>query len=185
MNNIMISNMVCRHCIAAVEGALAKADIPYQNVEIGKVTLMQPLDAEQQERLDAELQALGFQRIENDGQAIVESAKIAVRHHVRDERECRLKLSACIESQVGLPYPTVSRLFSQYEGRTLENYHQAQKIERVKEMLQQGRHSLEEIAHIVDYSSAAHLSRRFKEITGMTPTDYIKLQLTRTPLDEV
>ena len=54
---------------------------------------------------------------------------------------CRFKLSSCIEKQLGLPYPNVSRIFSRLEGRTLEKYHIAQKVERVKELLQGGEHT--------------------------------------------
>lgn len=177
--------MVCRHCVAAVEGALKKAGIGYEAVEIGKVYLKDALTAEQTAVLDAELTTLGFRRIDSDEEAIVEAAKHAVMHHVRDEAECRLKLSACIELQLGMSYASVSRLFSQHEGRTIEKYHQAQKVERVKELLQQGRRSLDEIADVVGYSSGAHLSRRFKEVTGMTPSEYVRIQPPRISLDKI
>lgn len=182
---VVISNMVCRHCVAAVEGALQRAGIAYDAVEIGKVYLGKQLTADETRLLDAELGPLGFRRIDSDEEAIVEAAKRAVMHHVRDEAECRLKLSACIEAQLGMSYAAVSRLFSQHEGRTIEKYHQAQKVERVKELLQQGHRSLDEIADIVGYSSGAHLSRRFKDVTGMTPTEYMKLQPPRISLDKI
>lgn len=182
---VIISDMVCRHCVAAVEGAFERAHVPYEAVEIGKVYLKHPLNDAEKTALDAELAPLGFSRVDSDEAAIVEAAKHAVMHHVRDEAECRLKLSACIESQLGMSYAAVSRLFSQHEGRTIEKYHQAQKVERVKELLQQGRRSLDEIADIVGYSSGAHLSRRFKDVTGMTPSEYVRLQPPRISLDKV
>lgn len=182
---VIISDMVCRHCVAAVEGALDRAGIPYEAVEIGKIYLKTPLTADEAAVLDAELEPLGFHRIDSDEEAIVQSAKLAVMHHVRDESDCRLKLSACIEARLGMSYAAVSRLFSQREGRTIEKYHQAQKVERVKELLQQGHRSLDEIADIVGYSSGAHLSRRFKDITGMTPTEYVRLQPPRISLDKI
>lgn len=183
--SVIISDMVCRHCVSAVKGALDRTGIGYEAVEIGKVYLKSALTAAQTATLDAELAALGFRRIDSDEDAIVEAAKHAVMHHVRDEAECRLKLSACIEAQLGMSYAAVSRLFSQHEGRTIEKYHQAQKVERVKELLQQGRRSLDEIAEIVGYSSGAHLSRRFKDVTGMTPSEYVRIQPPRISLDEV
>jgi AraC-like DNA-binding protein len=67
----------------------------------------------------------------------------------------------------------------------LEKYHIAQKVERVKELLQGGEHTLEEIADMAGYSSAAHLSRQFKVVTGMSPTRFIQTSGTRKPLNEI
>lgn len=182
---IVIKNMVCRHCVAALEEALRRLDIAYRKVEIGYADLVGSPSAATIDKLDKELQLLGFERLESPEQALVERAKIAVMHHVRDEAECKLKLSACIEEQVGVAFDTVSRLFSQLEGRTIEKYHIAQKVEHVKELLAYGGRNLEEIADITGYSSASHLSRQFKTVTGLTPTEYINGSCRRISLDKV
>lgn len=182
---IMIKNMVCRHCVAAVCATLDRLAIPYSNVEFGLADIVGNLDVDQLALLDAALVSDGFERLDNPSQALVERAKLAVIHHVRDEKECRLKLSACIEEQVGVSFDTVSRLFSQLEGRTIEKYHIAQKVELVKELIVYADHSLEEIADIVGYSSAAHLSRQFKAVTGLTPSAFQKQNPRRRPLNEV
>ena len=59
-----------------------------------------------------------------------------------------------------------------------------QKIERVKELLLDGELNVSEIAYRTGYSSVAHLSRQFKEITGMTPSDF-RRDGHRLPLNEV
>lgn len=105
---------------------------------------------------------------------ILERAKAAVRNHVRTEAECKLKLSACLEVQLGVSFDSVSRLFSQLEGRTIEKYHIEQKVDRIKELLLEGRMTIAAIADVTGYSSAAHLSRQFKSVTGMTPTAFIR-----------
>ena len=43
----------------------------------------------------------------------------------------------------------------------------------MKELIDERTHTLAEIADIAGYSSVAHLSRQFKDTTGMTPTQYI------------
>ncbi|MCM1066566.1 MAG: AraC family transcriptional regulator [Muribaculaceae bacterium] len=182
---VEIKNMVCRHCVTALENVLRKLDIPFRKVEIGYVDFVNRPTPAQLLSLDGELSGLGFERIENMEQSLVERAKLAVMHHVRDEAECKLKLSACIEEQVGVPFDTISRIFSQLEGRTIEKYHIAQKVERVKELLAYGGRTLEEIADITGYSSAAHLSRQFKAVTGLTPTAYISGERARKSLDKV
>lgn len=109
-----------------------------------------------------------------DDLLIVARAKEAIRHHVRDEIECKYKLSACIEDQVGVHFDTVSRIFSRVEGQTVEHYHIAQRVEYVKELIQRGGLLLEVIAEMTGFSSGAHLSRQFKAVTGETPSAYAR-----------
>lgn len=180
-----IKNMVCRHCVAAVSKILADCDIDARGVEIGSVTVAEKLDAPTLARFKSALAEEGFELISDYNMEVVEMVKHAVMHHVRDEQECKLKLSACVEEQIGLNYDTVSRIFSHLEGRTIEKYHIAQKVERVKELLKEGGRSLDEIADIVGYSSAAHLSRQFKSVTGLTPTMFAQNNMPRKPLDKV
>ncbi|MDE6135803.1 MAG: AraC family transcriptional regulator, partial [Muribaculaceae bacterium] len=95
-------------------------------------------------------------------------------------------LSACIEEHLGQSYDTLSRLFSQREGRTIEKYHIALKIDYVKELLSLRNMTLAEIADMTGYSGAAHLSRQFKAVTGMTPGEYVRnASFARTPLTEL
>lgn len=182
---IEIKNMVCRHCVGALEGALSDLGLTPLSVGIGYADFGRQLTKAELKVLDKALGELGFGRIDSPEQALVERAKRAVMHHVRDEAECKFKLSACIEEQVGTPFDTISRIFSQLEGRTIEKYHIAQKVERVKELLSYGGRTLDVIADMTGYSSAAHLSRQFKAVTGLTPTQYVRSCRQRTSLDEV
>ena len=53
------------------------------------------------------------------------------------------------------------------------------KIERIKELIIFGEHTLSEIAYMLHYSSVAHLSAQFKKATGLTPTHFKKLKEKR------
>lgn len=186
MTSLNIKNMVCRHCVAAVRGALENLGLDVADVRLGSATLAghAPDEATLAE-IDAVLAALGFGRITDSAALLVEKVKQAVLHHVRDEQECRLNLSACIERRTGMNYDQLSRVFSATEGRTIEKYHMAQKIERVKELLGYGELTLSEIAWRTGFSGASHLSRRFKEATGMTPTQYVRSGAARRDIGEV
>ena len=59
---------------------------------------------------------------------------------------------------------------------TIEKYFIKLKIEKVKELIQLKRHSFSDIGHLLDYSSVNHLSRQFKEVEGMSMTDYKKTE---------
>lgn len=116
---------------------------------------------------------------------LVEKIKRAVIEHVRQPGECRLNLSACLERHIGATYDTMSRVFSAHEGRTLEKYQMAQRVEWVKELLGYGQYTISEIADMTGYSSTAHLSRQFKSVTGLTPTEYLRTSMERRGLNEV
>jgi AraC-like DNA-binding protein len=72
-------------------------------------------------------------------------------------------------------YSSTSKLFSEVEGITIEQFFILQKIEKVKEWLIYNELSLSEIAFRLGYSSTQHLSSQFKKLTGMTPTKFKSL----------
>ena len=69
----------------------------------------------------------------------------------------------------------MSKLFSEIEGKTIEHYTIQQRIERVKELLIYNELTLSQISYELDYSSPQHLSRQFKQITGLTATVFKKI----------
>lgn len=184
---IMIKNMVCRHCIRAVETILDKLGIENAETMLGVVRIpdkeFQKISLEQ---LDTELEADGFERIVDRNAMIVENIKKIIIRHVRIERDCPLNLSACLEKHMDITYDTASRIFSAQEGRTIEKYFIAQKIELVKELMGYNQMSISEIADLTGYSSVSHLSRQFKEMTGLTPSQYLRQGLNdRCPITQV
>ena len=94
------------------------------------------------------------------------------------------KLSEYLSARLGRDFKSLSRIFSETEGRTIENYAIMQKIERVKELLLDGQLTVSEIAWQTGYSSVGHLSRQFKDVTGMTPSEF-RVDGHRLPLNEV
>jgi len=95
-------------------------------------------------------------------------------------------LSKWISEKLNRDYSAVSKLFSQKENVTLEQYFILQKIERVKEMLLYDEFSLTEISGKLGYKSVQHLSSQFKNVTGFTPSGFKKLKVkNRIPLDKI
>ena len=93
-------------------------------------------------------------------------------HH--QDNELKTNLSHYLSQQLGQDYNTLSNLFSEVEGKTIEHYFITQKIERVKELLIYDELTLSEIAMQLNYSDVAHLSNQFKKRTGFTPTQFKK-----------
>lgn len=186
MIELRVRNMVCRHCVEALEGVLSRLGLEAESVTLGGAVLKaDSLPEDVLVALDRELQEQGFSRVSNPEELLVERVKLAVLHHVRDEQECRLKLSACVEEYIGQSYEAASRIFSQRQGRTIEKYAIALRVEWVKELLAAGYERLSDVAWRTGYSSVAHLSRQFKAVTGLTPTQYMASGYPRRSLGEV
>lgn len=168
---LRIRNMVCRHCVTTVRNALTAAGFDVVDVGLGRAVVA--CDTRDLPRIDAILEDNDFERITDPDDALVDDIKHAVIEHVRNSSECRLNLSACLADHLSVSYDHASRVFSRVEGRTIEKYQILQKVEYVKELLEEHTLPLAEIADRAGYSSTAHLSRQFKEVTGMTPTQYI------------
>ena len=91
---------------------------------------------------------------------------------IQDEEYPQTNYSAYLSSKLQYDYTYLAGIFSSEKGTTLERFIIMHKIEKVKEMLDNGEFSLTEIAFKLQYSSVAHLSNQFKKVTGVTASDY-------------
>jgi len=100
--------------------------------------------------------------------------------------EEHFSISEYLSNALHKDYSYISRLFSEVEGITVEQFFILQKIEKVKEWLVYGELNLSEISFRLGYSSVAHISAQFKKITGLTPSHFKKLgNPQRKSLDEL
>lgn len=65
-----------------------------------------------------------------------------------------------------------SHLFKQSLGTAPYQYLLQQRIERAKQLLKQSNHSIIDIAFLSGFNSHSHLSKQFRQLTGMTPKAY-------------
>lgn len=182
-----IKNMVCNRCIMAVEHVLTRLHLTPLYVELGKVVVQEEPSAELRARLRTELEALGFELLDDRRMQLIEQVRTAVVElvHYRNNG-LRVNLSDYLAEHLHHDYSALSKLFSEVTGTTIEKYFIAQKIERVKELLVYDELSLGEIADLLNYSSTAHLSAQFKSVTGMTPSRFKQEKRNlRRPLDAV
>jgi AraC-like DNA-binding protein len=171
-----------------VEAELNKLGLHPTNVELGEVEIeAENLSPEKHTEVAEALQRAGFALLDDRKSRLIEGIKatvIQMVHH--DSQPPREKYSEVISGALHHDYSGLSRLFSETEGITIEQYIIGQKIERVKELMTYDELSLSQIAWQLGYSSVAHLSAQFKKVTGMTPTAFKSLRSGgRKPLDEV
>ena len=166
--------MVCHRCKLAVENELTKLNLHPQKIELGEVIIKEDaLSKEQKEMLAHNLQQLGFELLDDKKQKLIEQIKTFIIELVHYNKEqTRKNFSALIAAQLHHDYSYLSKLFSETEGFTIEQFIINQKIEKVKELLVYDEKSLSEIAFETGYSSVAHLSSQFKKVTGLTPTQF-------------
>lgn len=67
-----------------------------------------------------------------------------------------------------------SKLFKEETGTSFAEYLALIRIRQAKEQLLLTRNNLNEIAQSVGYSNGLYLSRKFKELTGLSPRHYVK-----------
>lgn len=164
--------MVCQRCKLAVENELKKLGLHPLKTELGEVLIKEDaLSNEQQLKLSENLKILGFELLDNKRKKIIEQIKTLIINTVHYSNEQPQKnYSAFIAEKLHHDYSYLSKLFSETESITIEQFIINQKIEKVKELLVYDEKSLSEIAYETGYSSVAHLSAQFKKITGQTPT---------------
>jgi len=184
---IHIKNMVCPRCIASVIESLKQVDIPYSSVELGRVILHSSLTADKKIQLDLDLKLRGFELLEDRKSLLISQIKnILIVQIQHSEYSITENYSTFISEKLSHEYTSLSRLFSQVEGITIEKYINKLKIERVKELIFYNEKSLSEIAELLSYSSVAYLSSQFKKETGMTSSEFRNQTKTaRKSLDQL
>jgi AraC family transcriptional regulator len=177
--------MVCNRCIMVVKDILKKNGVQPVSVMLGDAELDQPPTVQQLQNISADLQAVGFEILEDQKKKLTEQIKNIITREVgKNDRDNNF--SEILSSTLHKDYSYLSKLFSEAEGITIEKYIIDQKIEKVKELLAYDELSLSEIAFKLDYSSVAHLSSQFKKTTGFSPSNFRKLKdHHRRPLDEL
>ena len=182
-----IKNMVCDRCILVVREVLCRCGVEPVRVALGEAVVQGPLDGRTLSDVRQQLEALGFELLEEPRQVLLERMKRAVIEWVRTVQDRPAeRFSTYLEGRLGREYSALSKLFSEACGTTLEKYLIAQRIERVKELLAYGDLTVSEIADKLRYSSVAHLSAQFRAQTGMSPTEFRRLKgRGLKPLDEV
>lgn len=145
-----------------------------KSVALGEVELEeQTLSPGQLNAIGQMLKETGFELLLDKNSQTLEAIKTAIIeliHHDNDETS--IKHSEYLAQRLGKDYYQLSRLFSESEGTTIEQFIILQKIERVKELLSYGEQTLSDIAFHLGYSSVAALSSQFKKVVGITPTAF-------------
>ena len=171
--------MVCSRCKLVVKSELEKLGLYPISVELGEVALQNDMTKYQEETLIKQFKTLGFEWIDDKKSIAIDKIKTLIIDLVQNKNnELNINLSDYLSTNLHQDYNTLSHLFSEVTGTTIEKYFINQKIEKVKELITYDELSLSEIAFRLNYSSVAYLSNQFKKVTGFSPT-YFKQSKSR------
>ena len=172
---LLIKNMVCPRCILAAKEILVSEGITVKSISLGDAEIEEELTEEQRLSIARKLQNIGFELLDDPRSQMVEQIRIAVQQWVRMDEE-RPKLSDYLSHHLNKDYSILSKLFSEVRGVTIERFSIMHRIEYAKELLCYSQLSTSEIAYRLGYSSPAHLSSQFKQVTGMPPKEFRELE---------
>lgn len=181
-----IKNMVCTCCTEILEKKITEADFAIKHIDLGELTLTEPISDKEYQRLVKVVQKNGFEIINDQGSKTVEELKQLILQLIRTNVELKGKLSDYLAKSLSKDYQYLSRLFSNVEGKSIERFYILQKIERAKELIVYGEHNLTEIAYELGYSSQQHFSRQFKTETGLSPSHFKEVKENkRISIDQI
>ena len=173
---LSITNMVCPRCVRVVQRELERAGLVVEAVALGGANVRtadgSPVDESVAEQA---LQAYGFALVNDPRDQLVEQVKalvVEIIHYTPAELQPSHNYSYLISERLGRSYAYLSHQFSVREGLTLEKYIIRQKVERAKELLSYQDAKVTEVATRLGYSSTAHLTNQFRQVTGMSPSDF-------------
>ncbi len=184
---LIIKYMVSIRCKMVVKAALKKLGLHSVFVTLGEVEVLEDITTEQRELLRVALLKSGLVLMDDKRAMLIEKIKAVIIEmvHYTDELP-RFNFSNFLSEKLGYNYTHLSNLFSETEGTTIEHYILLHKIERVKELILYDELNLTEISYKLNYSSVSHLSRQFKQITGLTPSFFKSLKVKRrNPLEDL
>jgi len=174
---VYIKNMVCSRCKMVVKSELEKLGLQLLSVDLGEVEVVSPITESQKQEIAGRLKSFGFELIDDKKSKTIEKIKTLIIELIYNQNnELSINLSEFLSQKLAVDYASLSNLFSEVEGTTIEKYFILQKIERVKEFLMYDEMSLSEIAFLLNYSSVGYLSNQFKKITGLTPSHFKQLK---------
>lgn len=170
-----IKNMVCSRCLKVIKHELEELGVTILSLELGKliVKIDKEINLKMSKKITKVLHLNGFEIVQNEEEMLVERLKIILIGLLAElPLHIKVKTSEHLSSALGRDYKMLSRLFSKNEKVTIEKYFIKLKIEKAKELIQLRQYSFSDVAYMLDYSSVNHLSRQFKEVVGISMTDY-------------
>ncbi len=170
-----IKNMVCNRCLKVIKQELQELGVTILSLELGRLLVEAPKKTNKEIviAVTSVLHTNDFEIVQTEEEMLTERIKIILIEELQElPLHIKVKTSELLASTLHRDYKTLSKLFSANEKTTIEKYFIKLKIEKAKELIQLKQHSFSDVGYLLDYSSINHLSRQFKEVVGISMSDY-------------
>lgn len=167
--------MVSLHCISNVRSILENIDsVQVLKVSLGKAEIYHDEKKISTKQISSELEKSGFSLLENKNSQLIEQIKNACIEliYFGNNTNSLIRNSEYLSEKLNMQYSHISRVFSENTNTTLEKFLIKVKIEKVKELISYNEMTLSEIAYIMGYSSVQYLSNQFRQVTGVSVTEF-------------
>lgn len=184
---IFIQNMVSLRCKMVVKAELEKLGLAFKSIELGEINLIDPITESVRIQLSERLHQSGLELMYDNKAILIEQIIniIVEMVHYSDEFP-NVNFSTFLSEKLNMDYHKLATLFSKSKGVTIEHFIILHKVERIKELIIYDNLNITEISYKMHYSSVAHLSKQFKQVTGLTPSFFKSLaKRDRTNLEDV
>lgn len=165
-------NIVCKKVL---EEKLKKFDIKNRSIAFGEIEFLEKISEVKLKEIQVELEEYGITIIENQKSVLVEKIKETIMEMIQSADTVNVKASVYLTEKLNHSYGYLSNLFSEITFSSIENFIMLQKIESAKNLIIKDNLTLTEVAYRLNYSSVAHLSTQFKNITGITPSQFQRI----------
>lgn len=177
--------MICSRCLKVLNTELKATGAEVVEIQLGKIVIRYNPDKIDKSLIKQIIQVNEFEIIWDKESILAERTKRWVINYLwnTDQHE---KLSDYLAKKLNSNYDSLSKTFSKTFGKTIERYSILLKVERTKELIENGEWSFSEIAYAMGYQNPSALSRQFKLETGMTMKEYKNLGISkRIPIDKI
>ena len=178
---VFIKGMVCNRCITTVTQELQQLGIELDEVNLGEVKFAVKAPFTDYHSLNKKLEPLGFHVLENKRSKLAKEVKQIAADVYSGEFDFphRFRFSDLLAQKLEKEYDFISQQFSAEEGITIEKFVIEYRIEKIKELLLYTSLTLADISFQLGFSSVAHLSRQFKQQTGLNTSHFKAMRQNR------
>jgi AraC-like DNA-binding protein len=179
--------MICSRCLKVIRQDLESIGVELLELRLGKISIKYPKGKVTLKQIEEFLELDEFELVKDKDGAISEEVKLVLIEMVNNLPIDRTKkLSDLLAEKLHRDYWTLSRTFSKSEGTTIERYLILLRVEKAKELIEYDEMNFSEIAYELGYNNIYHLSGQFKQVTGMSMSEYKQLKdKPRLPLDKI
>lgn len=171
---IHIGNMSCQRSIHAVKAILGQLGLHAIEVSMGLATYRRSGDTGE-DIVAAALMSQGFRLLTSEEEIIAEQVRIFLIGLAPGSPapvQSIKVLAAKLEAHLDRPFKMLNKVFIAHTQHSIYKHLILLRLEKVKEMIEEGRHNFAEIADIMGYRTPQHLSGQFRKHVGISMLAY-------------